>query len=101
VRVEAVSLDLAELLLVRQPTAGMPSVILAVIGTIILGIVGGSPNAWAHSGSLDEHEKEAILIGVAVVIAFVALIWVLARRDEKRRDRHSIRNLPPKRRRRV
>ena len=96
-RVEAVSPDSAEPLLVRQRTVGMLSVMLAVIVMIILGIMSGSPNAWAHSGSLDEHEKEAILLGVAMVIAFVGLIWMLARRDEKRRNRHAVRNLPRKR----
>jgi hypothetical protein len=97
VRVEAISLDSAELRLVRYRTVRTPSVMFALIMVIIIGIVGSSPNAWAHSGALDEHEKEAILIAVAVVIAFVALIWVLAARDEKRRDRPSFRNLPRKR----
>ena len=77
----------------------MPRVMLAVIGMIILWIVSGSPNAWAHSGSLDEHERQAVIIGAVVVIAFAALIWVLARRAEKRRDWHPIHRLRKRRRR--
>lgn len=60
---------------------------------MLFGIVGASPYAWAHSGSLDEHEKQAI----AVFIAFGVLIWLLAGQDE-RRDRRLLRDAPRKRR---
>ena len=67
------------------------SATLAIIVVMILfGIASATPVAWAHSGSLDEDEKQAILLGVAAMIAFVALIWMLAKRHEKRRDRRAV-----------
>ncbi len=72
------------------------AVLAVIVVTIHLAIIASSSVAWAHAAA-DELEKQAILIGIVVVIAFMALIWVLASRDEKRRGRRQLRDLPRKR----
>jgi hypothetical protein len=72
------------------------AVLALMVMTILLAITASASVAWAHSAA-DELEKQAVLIAIAVVIAFVALIWGLASRDEKRRGRRQLRDLPRKR----
>ncbi len=72
------------------------AVLAVMVMTILVAIIASWSVAWAHSAA-DELEKQAVLIGIVVVLAFVALIWVLASRDEKRRGRRQLRDLPRKR----